>query len=261
MIKIYRREVKLILVLLTLSLSSAFTSVFTSTKSGVSYKWLQKSIGETPVLGDTLFVQISLTDSEGLAKKSVKEDQYDIFLLGLDSRYALLDELFLEMGVDDILLIRNDKLLSHLVSINEVEAAGGYLLISLIRIGRSLKEQSYDLEGLARVTTASGLQFILIKQGHGLKAALGYTVTFHFTGYLEDGTQFSSTQNGGEPLRIVLGIDQIIAGWEEGLQMMREGEIMRFIIPPELAFGETGIPDIVPPHALIYFDIEMIKVE
>ena len=109
--------------------------------------------------------------------------------------------------------------------------------------------------------TASGLQFIDIEVGTGDAPQSGQTVEVHYTGWLADGTKFDSSLDRGQPLSFVLGADQVIASWEEGVTSMKVGGKRRLIIPPELGYGERGYPPDVPPNAELIFDVELLAIK
>ena len=107
-------------------------------------------------------------------------------------------------------------------------------------------------------TTASGLKYSVLKGGgEGASPALQDTVRVHYTGWLTDGTEFDSSRRRGEP--ISFGVTQVIAGWTEGLQLMKAGERFKFTIPADLAYGSRGRPSI-PPNSILIFDVELIEV-
>ncbi|MGD2217110.1 MAG: FKBP-type peptidyl-prolyl cis-trans isomerase [Gemmatimonadales bacterium] len=108
-------------------------------------------------------------------------------------------------------------------------------------------------------TTASGLKLIAIEDGDGAMAQQGQTVQVHYTGYLTDGSMFSSSVASGEPLEFQLGMGRVIAGWDEALALMRVGDKRRLIIPPELGYGARGRGPI-PPNATLIFDVELLGV-
>ncbi|MCP4417137.1 MAG: hypothetical protein GY805_10970 [Chloroflexi bacterium] len=107
--------------------------------------------------------------------------------------------------------------------------------------------------------TASGLEYIEIEAGTGSQAQIGDQVSVHYTGTLEDGTEFDSSI-GGEPLPFVLGEGRVIPGWEEGIALMRVGGKATLIIPPELGYGAAGGGPI-PPNATLHFDVELVATE
>lgn len=108
------------------------------------------------------------------------------------------------------------------------------------------------------VTTASGLQYEVIKEGTGAQPQAGDDVTVHYTGKLIDGTVFDSSVERGAPA--TFGVTQVIPGWVEALQMMKEGAQWRLYIPSALAYGPNGAGGIIGPNATLIFDVELIKV-
>jgi FKBP-type peptidyl-prolyl cis-trans isomerase FklB len=108
------------------------------------------------------------------------------------------------------------------------------------------------------VTLPSGLQYKVLKEGNGKKPTAKDSVKCHYEGFLIDGTVFDSSVQRGEPA--VFGLQQVIAGWTEGLQLMQEGAKYRFFIPYRLAYGEGGAGASIPPYAALIFDVELIKV-
>jgi len=108
------------------------------------------------------------------------------------------------------------------------------------------------------VTLPSGLQYQVLKEGNGKKPSAKDTVKCHYEGFLIDGTVFDSSVQRGEPA--VFPLQQVIAGWTEGLQLMQEGAKYRFFIPYRLAYGEGGAGNSIPPFAALIFDVELIEV-
>lgn len=109
-------------------------------------------------------------------------------------------------------------------------------------------------------TTDSGLQYAVLADGDGNVAAGGDTVSVHYTGWLEDGTQFDSSLSRGVPFEFVLGAGQVIPGWDEGVAGMAVGESRQLIIPSELAYGEAGSGGVIPPNATLIFEVELLDV-
>ena len=108
------------------------------------------------------------------------------------------------------------------------------------------------------ITLPSGLQYQVLKEGNGKKPSAKDSVKCHYEGFLIDGTVFDSSVQRGEPA--VFGLQQVIAGWTEGLQLMQEGAKYRFVIPYRLAYGEGGAGSSIPPYAALIFDVELIQV-
>ncbi|MBO4663497.1 MAG: FKBP-type peptidyl-prolyl cis-trans isomerase [Bacteroidaceae bacterium] len=108
------------------------------------------------------------------------------------------------------------------------------------------------------ITTASGLQYEVLTEGTGKKPKATDKVRCHYEGRLIDGTVFDSSYQRNEPADF--GLQQVIAGWTEGVQLMAEGSKYRFYIPYMLAYGEGGAGALIPPFSALIFDVELIKV-
>ncbi len=109
------------------------------------------------------------------------------------------------------------------------------------------------------VTTSSGLRFRDITVGDGAAPSAGQTVVVHYTGWLVDGTRFDSSI-GGQPFSFVLGVQQVIDGWDEGVASMKVGGKRRMVIPSKLAYGSQGAGGVVPPNATLIFEVELLEV-
>lgn len=121
---------------------------------------------------------------------------------------------------------------------------------------KSFLEENAKKEGVK--VTSSGLQYKVLKEGEGVSPAAEDEVTVHYTGKLLNGTVFDSSVNRGEPTTFPL--NRVIPGWTEGLQLMKEGAKYEFFIPSDLAYGPQGIPNVIPPHSTLIFEVELIKV-
>ncbi|MBR0489948.1 MAG: FKBP-type peptidyl-prolyl cis-trans isomerase [Prevotella sp.] len=108
------------------------------------------------------------------------------------------------------------------------------------------------------ITLTSGLQYQVLKEGNGKSPKATDRVKCHYEGTLIDGTMFDSSIQRGEPA--VFGLNQVIAGWTEGVQLMQEGAKYRFFIPYNLGYGEHGAGASIPPFAALVFDVELIEV-
>ncbi len=106
--------------------------------------------------------------------------------------------------------------------------------------------------------TASGLQYEVVKEGTGRQPKASDTVRCHYEGTLIDGTVFDSSYRRNQPAEF--GLRQVISGWTEGVQLMKEGAVYKFYIPYNLAYGERGAGADIPPYAALIFTVELIKV-
>lgn len=112
----------------------------------------------------------------------------------------------------------------------------------------------------AFITTTSGLQYRDTVTGDGPEAKAGDHVSVHYTGTLEDGSQFDSSKDRGTPFEFALGRGQVIAGWDEGVAGMSVGGTRELRIPPELGYGRRGYPPVIPANAWLYFEVELLTV-
>lgn len=122
--------------------------------------------------------------------------------------------------------------------------------------GEKFLVENAKKEGI--IVTKSGLQYEVLKEGSGKKPKATDTVRCHYEGRLLDGSVFDSSYKRNEPADF--GLQQVIAGWTEGVQLMSEGAKYRFYIPYILAYGEGGAGAMIPPFSTLIFDVELIKV-
>ena len=123
--------------------------------------------------------------------------------------------------------------------------------------GEKYLSENAKKEGV--VTLPSGLQYQVLKEGNGKSPKATDKVVCHYEGMLIDGTMFDSSVQRGEPATFPL--NGVIAGWTEGLQLMKEGAKYRFFIPYQLGYGERGAGASIPPFATLVFDVELIEVK
>ena len=106
-------------------------------------------------------------------------------------------------------------------------------------------------------TTASGLQYRVIKKGKGKSPRATDKVKVHYVGKLINGDEFDSSYKRGKPA--VFKVNGVIKGWTEALLMMQKGSKWEIFIPPELGYGNKGVPDVIPSNAVLIFELELIK--
>ena len=122
--------------------------------------------------------------------------------------------------------------------------------------GEAFLSENAKREGVT--TTASGLQYEVLKEGDGPKPKSNQKVTVHYHGTLIDGTVFDSSVERGRPASF--GVTQVIQGWVEGLQLMSKGSKYKFYIPYNLAYGERGAPPKIQPYAALVFEVELLDI-
>lgn len=123
--------------------------------------------------------------------------------------------------------------------------------------GENFLAENAKKEGVK--TLPSGLQYKVLREGDGRKPSATDQVECHYEGTLINGQVFDSSYRRGETA--TFGLNQVIKGWTEGLQLMQEGAKYRFFIPYNLAYGEQGAGQSIPPYAALIFDVELIKVK
>lgn len=181
-----------------------------------------------------------------------------------DFKEANLDALFAGMkeGVDSSSKVSVEEF-QNLVAFffkRKQDAASNVRLAEAKKImaeGQAFLAENKSKQGV--ITTQSGLQYIVLKEGNGKKPFDSSSVTVHYVGTTPDGTIFDSSINRGEPA--TFGLNQVIKGWTEGLQLMKEGAKYKFFLPQELAYGSNPPPGgIIKAFMPLIFEVELIKV-
>ncbi|MBN2419861.1 MAG: FKBP-type peptidyl-prolyl cis-trans isomerase [Deltaproteobacteria bacterium] len=125
-----------------------------------------------------------------------------------------------------------------------------------LEAGKAYLEENKIKEGV--ITTESGLQYKIIKEGEGKSPKKSDRITVHYEGTKIDGSVFDSSYKRGEP--VTFQIDRVIKGWTEGLQLMKEGGKYKLFVPADLAYGESGAGQQIGPNEVLLFDVEIVKV-
>ncbi|MHA6279883.1 peptidylprolyl isomerase [Salinimicrobium sp. CAU 1759] len=175
-------------------------------------------------------------------------------------------------GQDVVNAIKQGDTIDKVEIIREGESAKNYNAVESFRQFNgakaereaAAKKQQEELLGeLAQgfEKTSSGLRYKMIAEGSGKKAEKGKTVSVHYKGMLPDGTVFDSSYKRKQPIEFPLGKGHVIEGWDEGIQLLKEGDQARFVIPSNLAYGSRGAGGVIPPNATLIFDVELVKVK
>lgn len=148
-------------------------------------------------------------------------------------------------------------------SFNAVEAFRTFEGSREKRIAEERKAREAELNELAAgfEQTPSGLRYKIINKGNGKPAEKGKTVAVHYKGQLADGTVFDSSYKRKEPLEFQVGVGQVISGWDEGISLLKVGDKARLVIPSDLGYGSRGAGGVIPPNAILVFDVELMDVK
>ena len=111
---------------------------------------------------------------------------------------------------------------------------------------------------MTSITKPSGLEYEDLVVGDGATAEAGQSVTVHYTGWLTDGRKFDSSKDRNEPFVFPLGGGHVIKGWDEGVQGMKVGGTRKLTIPPALGYGSRGAGGVIPPNAMLVFEVELL---
>ena len=188
------------------------------------------------------------------------------YAIGLGIGQNLLGMGAKDIAVDDFAQAVKDVLQGNETAITHKEARDivnkyfeeleAKITANNIEQGKRFLQENGKRPGI--VTLPSGLQYEVIKEGNGKKPRATDKVKCHYEGTLIDGTLFDSSIRRGQSA--VFGVNQVIAGWTEALQLMSEGAKWKLYIPAELAYGAQGAGEMIPPHSTLIFDVELLEV-
>lgn len=204
-----------------------------------------------PMFAGDLFEGIKMMHRGDSASFIVRTDStfYTLFRTSIPSEFTANDIMRFEVKLNDFYPESEfaSKQIEYMKNtfVKETENAEQEL-------SRYLKDNN-----IVATPTSTGLYYVKTKEGNGEKPHVGTMVKMHYTGKLLDGTVFDSSVSRNEPFQFVLGIGQVIPGWDEGVQLMSKGEKGVFYIPYYLAYGNTGSGPI-PPFASLIFEVELI---
>ncbi|MBS4033873.1 MAG: FKBP-type peptidyl-prolyl cis-trans isomerase [Ignavibacterium sp.] len=134
------------------------------------------------------------------------------------------------------------------------------IMLEVFEVKDPIVAKMWDVDSTLFKQTESGLKYAIIEEGSGPDVQQGKVTSVHYSGFLSDGTKFDSSVERDEPLMLMVGMGQVIPGWDEGLQLLKQGSKARFIIPPQLAYGERDL-GVIPPNSTLIFDVEVVEVK
>jgi len=235
-----------------------------ATESGLKYEVLAAGEGEPPQPGQGVQIEFAVWSDQGTHILSTGADGHVLTGMCAGLRLTRMGEKFLEEAVQLMKPGARDRFEvppelcwgSKGIAPHVQPNAITIWELELMKINDVPKFEKPDPEKM--IKRESGLQYEVLEEGTGASPTAADQVTVHYTGYLENGTVFDSSLARGEPATFPLG--RVIAGWTEGLQLMKEGAKYRFTIPPELGYGPQGSPPVIPPGATLIFVVDLIKV-
>ena len=199
---------------------------------------------------DKLSYALGMSVAQSLSQSGVEKLDFDDFKNGLKDcllggRPAL--------SPDEANKVLNDFFARAEGEARDKQAA---MAVAFKAEGEAWLKENASKEGV--VVLPSGLQYKVLKEGSGRKPGRTDKVRCHYEGRLTNGMKFDSSYDRGEPA--VFGLNQVISGWTEGLQLMSEGSVWELYIPYQMAYGEAGAHGSIPPCAALVFKVELLKV-
>lgn len=192
---------------------------------------------------DKISYALGLSIGNNFLSSGIKKVDFEAFLKGMQD---VINEAPLAMSYDEAKEVMNDyftKLQGERLEVN-LKAGEEFLAINKNRLGV--------------VTLPSGLQYEILKEGNGSKPKATDQVKCHYHGTLIDGTVFDSSVERGQPA--TFGVNQVIPGWVEALQLMPVGSKWKLFIPSNLAYGKAGAGQSIEPNSTLIFEVEILDI-
>jgi len=203
--------------------------------------------------GDSISYALGINVGQGLLSQLIQVPDIRAFATGLQDAinanggndgFKLSDEALNEL----MMRIQNQIMYRQQEKMRELQTEN-------LALANAFLQENGSKDGV--MTTSSGLQYRIIKEGDGPMPIPMSSVTVHYVGTLLDGTEFDSSRKRGQPA--TFPVTGVIEGWTEGLQLMKTGSVFEFYIPPSLGYGQNGNQRI-PPNALLIFEVELLEV-
>lgn len=240
-------------------LSEQYTGL-TTTASGLQYKVTQQGKGDYPQPGDKVWLHfVGKLPNDSIFESTLNSGPIDVFMGEGQLIKGWEEGLQLVKPEGSIVLIVPPELAYGDMELPNIPKGSTLTFeISLLQIDKGKPYLPYDITGKKVKKGKKKLKYIVVEEGTGPFAQKGDNAYLTYTGMLEDGTIFDSSKKYEKPVRITVGINQVIEGWDMGLTFMQKGTKIRLIVPPELAYGKDGYKNIVPANATLSFDMELV---
>ncbi|MBT7319885.1 MAG: peptidylprolyl isomerase [Flavobacteriaceae bacterium] len=185
----------------------------------------------------------------------------------LDNKHTVFGEVIEGQNVVD--KIKQDDQINSIEIIREGSEANSWNALEVFNEFKSQKEKEISeimqknkqmIEEVSKgyLETDSGLRYTVLSKGNGDSPNKGELVKVHYKGQLLDETVFDSSYKRNEPIEFKVGIGQVIPGWDEGIMLLKKGDKARFVIPSNLAYGESGAGGVIPPNSTLIFEVELL---
>jgi len=185
----------------------------------------------------------------------------------LDNKHTVFGEVIEGQNVVD--KIKQDDQINSIEIIREGSEANSWNILEVFNEFKFQKEKEISeiiqknkqmIEEVSKgyLETESGLRYTVLSKGNGDSPNKGDLVKVHYKGQLLDETVFDSSYKRNEPIEFKVGIGQVIPGWDEGIMLLKKGDKARFVIPSNLAYGESGAGGVIPPNSTLIFEVELL---
>jgi peptidylprolyl isomerase len=238
---------------------------YVTTDSGLKYYDFQIGEGPSPQEGEVVSVDFTgwLTDGTKIGS-SVDTGNPIVFAVGTGQMIPGWDEgmMTMKVGGKRQMVIPPELAFGDQGAGDQIPPNATLILeVDLLSISPGSPAAPTEVDEADYVTTDSGLKYYDFQVGDGPSPQQGQQVSVQYTGWLADGTKFDSSVDRGQPFTFVIGMGQVIPGWDEGVASMKVGGKRQLVIPPELAYGEQGSGGIIPPNATLIFEVELLDVK
>ena len=238
---------------------------YETTDSGLQIAVLAEGSGEEEAeFGDLITVEFTIwvADGERFFTGSETAGQPFSYPIGSGAVFPGWDEGVTGMTVGEkrqLLIPSNLGLGSE--SVGDVVPANADLLMQVELVDLVKPRKATEVDQSDYEETDSGLKYYDLVEGDGDMPEAGQIVVVHYTGWLEDGTQFDSSLDRGTPFEFPLGTGSVIPGWDEGVATMKVGGVRQLVIPSDLAYGDSGAGATIPPGATLVFEVELLDLK